>query len=66
MQNSRERLHRLQADFCSWVSPCRFFWEFAGASDPWNFPEFGDSYTWLKASETLVCDDYMGIGYPLF
>ncbi|MFR2604594.1 MAG: hypothetical protein ACLTAX_04665 [Waltera sp.] len=30
------------------------------------FPEFGDSYTWLKASETLVCDDYMGIGYPLF
>ena len=30
------------------------------------FPEFGDSYTWLKAAETLVCDDYMGIGYPLF
>ncbi len=30
------------------------------------FPEFGDSYIWLKASETLVCDDYMGIGYPLF
>ena len=30
------------------------------------FPEFGDSYLWLKAAETLVCDDYMGIGYPLF
>ncbi len=30
------------------------------------FPEFGDSYMWLKASETLLCDDYMGIGYPLF
>ena len=30
------------------------------------FPEFGDSYLWLKAADTLVCDDYMGIGYPLF
>lgn len=30
------------------------------------FPEFGDSYLWLKAARTLVCDDYMGIGYPLF
>ena len=30
------------------------------------FPEFGDSYLWLKAAQTLVCDDYMGIGYPLF
>ena len=30
------------------------------------FPEFGDSYLWLRAADTLVCDDYMGIGYPLF
>ncbi len=30
------------------------------------FPEFGDSYLWLQAADTLVCDDYMGIGYPLF
>ena len=37
MQKLAERLHRLQADFCSWVSPCRFFWEFAGASDPLEF-----------------------------
>lgn len=30
------------------------------------FPEFGDSYLWLKAAETFCFDDYMGIGYPLF
>ena len=30
------------------------------------FPEFGDSYLWLAAAGTFVCDDYMGIGYPLF
>ena len=30
------------------------------------FPEFGDSYLWLRAADTFVCDDYMGIGYPLF
>lgn len=30
------------------------------------FPEFGDSYLWLQAANSLVCDDYMGIGYPLF
>ena len=30
------------------------------------FPEFGDSYLWLKAADTFVYDDYMGIGYPLF
>ena len=30
------------------------------------FPEFGDSLRWLAAADTLVCDDYMGIGYPLF
>jgi hypothetical protein len=29
------------------------------------FPEFGDSYLWLRAADTLVCDDYMGIGYSL-
>ena len=30
------------------------------------FPEFGDSYLWLATAGTFVCDDYMGIGYPLF
>lgn len=31
-----------------------------------DFQEFGESYLYLQAADSLLCDEYMGILYPLF